>query len=142
MTHSEIISALQQFWTAVGPSSVPCVFPGTSINVSSATTWIEFWVSQLIEQPQRPASPQQQLLAIDIHVFSKSQNKRDINVLSDSIVAALRSAIVSVSSSQQPGTLRLKEAILRDLTRPENVGSAVALQHWLISIPAEAIATL
>ena len=140
MTHTEIISGLQQYWSLNGPQNVPTIFPGASTSVASETLWVEFWVSQLTEQIKRPSGPLSQQLTIDVHVFSNSQNKRDVNVLADEVVATLRSAIVPIPSVPSPGTLRIEEPVVRDLTRSETTGNAIAVQHWLVTVPAFAIA--
>ena len=139
MTHADIIASLQQFWSDNGPQSAPTIFAGAPIAVTSDPMWMEFWVTEIAEPAKRPAGPLRQTLSIDLHLFSKSDLKREINSLADAAGSVLRSAIVPVlSGGQSVGTLRIEEPALRDISRPKLSGSATGIQHWLITARAVA----
>ena len=146
MTTPDITASLQKFWTAAGPVNVKTVFSGISTDVTDQSTWIEFWISQLTEGIRRGTSPTQMQLFIDIHLFSNNQNKRAINALVDSVRSTLEVDALPVYSADVPvtqvGQLRCFESVIRDLSRAEATQSPVALQHFVVSIPAVVSASL
>ncbi len=140
MTTADITASLQKYWKANGPQGVTTVFSGTTIDVSDQLSWLEFWTSQLHESPKRPDTPEQFRLVIDIHFFSRDNNKRTINSLIDATRITFQPTSIPVnsasSSTTQVGQLRCFEPIIRDLSRSESAGATNVIQHFVCSFSA------
>ncbi|MBT5020602.1 hypothetical protein OAF98_02095 [Planctomicrobium sp.] len=143
MNTEDIIFSLQRYWKNSGPSEVLTVFPGTQVDVSTQTSWIEFWLNQIHDLPKRSSSPQRFSFLIDIHFFSRDVNKRSVSALVDVAREVLQETSIEVfaadSQSTQVGQLRFREPTIRDFTRNESLSHRNTLQHLVLSIQATAI---
>lgn len=142
----DIVFSLQKHWKNSGPAEVLTVFPGTQIDVSTQTAWIEFWLSQIHDLPKRSSCPQSFSFLVDIHFFSRDVNKRSVSSLVDTAREVLKETLIEVfasdSQSTQVGQLRFREPTIRDFTRNESLSHRNTLQHLVLSVQATAIQLL
>lgn len=146
MKTEDIIYSLQKYWDSSSPEGGIVTYPGAEIDVSAQSEWIEFWVSQIHGFPHRRQSPESFSFLVDLHFFSRTANKRLVLSRIDAARVAFQATSIVVNSVEAPSTqvgqLRFREPVIRDFTRNETTGHQTALQHFVMSIEANALEAL
>lgn len=142
LTLCDIIATLQRHWSAEAPGDIPTRFPGVLLDASQLPAWIEFWTTELREQPYRESHPNSLWLVVDVHCFSRDRNKRRVTALADVVRNVLSHGDVPISSADDPdlriGLIRFREPVVRDLTREDPQHHPLPLQHAVVSLRAVA----
>lgn len=139
-TVTEIIATLQRHWATQNTDEAPTQFPGAPLDAAQLTSWYEFWTTELHEHPSREAHPHRIALVVDVHCFSRRHNKRHILEMADRVRGQLARRNLPVSSPHAPetrtGLIRIREPVIRDLTRDDPLQRQLPLQHVVVSLQA------
>ncbi|SFH68484.1 hypothetical protein [Planctomicrobium piriforme] len=132
-----LTATLQQYWAESGPAGIPTQFPGTTLDASGLKGWMEFWLTQGFEPPHRVRTGDVLLVLIDVHCFSRQTEKRAVFEMADGVRSALAQRVIPLGAGQG-GSLRIQEAVCRDLTREFPADPRLPLQHVVVSLSGRA----
>lgn len=138
----DFIAVLQIAWQTVVNDEVPTQFPGVSLDVARLASWFEFWVTHTFEPPQRVPGRESLRVLIDVHCYSRLPEKRQVFEMADRVREVLAHQTFPLASTENvdltQGTLRTREAIVRDLTRESITEPRLPLQHVVVSLTGSA----
>jgi len=133
----DVTTVLQKAWVLAGPERVPTQFPGTTLTATQLRSWFEFWVTQADEPPQRVPVLASMSLLIDVHCFSREPQKRMVFAMANQVREALSQQVLPFDPDDPAaGSIRIREAVVRDLTRESITEPHFPLQHVVVSLSA------
>jgi hypothetical protein len=143
-----IVTSVNAHIAAAMPSGVACLWPGVPFDTDGLAEWIEIWCDGETGRVQRDLPPEQREISITVQVCVRpSANTMRVHELADRLRSALAAQVIpvldsSVTPVQTVGTLRTREADLRELTRLHAEEQRQPLQHVavLVSGIAQAVA--
>ncbi len=140
LPHHAITASLFQFWSDRFNSGTTTVYPGMKVDTVSLSEWVELWVDAWSRRPQRSAGTPFVELTVTVHCFVRSgPDAGRLHALTDLVRATFAQAVVplidfTVSDTPEIGTIRLKEAETRNLTRRDTGTLQVVLHHTAVVI--------
>jgi len=140
ISYVDVTSVLQKCWDSAREEDVPTQFPGTPLDATRLSCWYEFWVTQISHSPLRPSGLEILELVVDVHCYSRQSHKRQVFAMADHVQSVLSQCVLSLplvagGTLAARGVLRLREAVVRDLTRETIRDAHLQLQHVVVSLP-------
>jgi len=133
----DLTAVLQTVWSAAEGGTVPTQFPGMPLDATRLAHWYEFWITQASQTPERHPGASGLMVLVDVHCFCRGIEKRRIMTMADVVRQTFAHQIFPLSGEQIPPylqrALRIREAVLRDLTRESNPEPKLPLQHLVVS---------
>ncbi|WP_437186942.1 hypothetical protein SH668x_000313 [Planctomicrobium sp. SH668] len=140
ISHFELNSVLQKVWSASISPEIPTQYPGTSLDANSLLDWYEFWVTHSHQLPHSRTGVDFVELLIDVHCYSRRNEKRHVYAMADDACNALSGQSFPISLAETATTstvaIRLREAVVRDLTREMKTDPKLPRQHLVVSFSA------
>jgi len=142
ISYVDVTSVLQKCWDSAREEEVPTQFPGTPLDATRLSCWYEFWITQISHPPRRSSGLETLELVVDVHCYSRQSHKRQVFMMADHVQTILSQCVLSLSleagEARAAGVLRLREAVVRDLTRETIREAQLQLQHVVVSLPGTA----
>jgi hypothetical protein len=138
----DITRSVQIWWRDSFPPAVATIYPGQQIETSQLAEWVELWVDAWHDRLRRDVAPDELLVSITVHCFSRHPTQATkVQSLADGARAALARQMIDVLDFSVSGTpvvaqLRTREAETRDLTRSHSETTRGVLHHVVVTVTA------
>ncbi|REJ71578.1 MAG: hypothetical protein DWQ34_06095 [Planctomycetota bacterium] len=143
VTAEAITRSVQTFWAA-GFSASATVYPGQQADTSALEEWVELWIESWEEAVRRDASPHIVRVNVTVHCFSRSATAATrVQELADAARDVLARQTIVIRDYDESGTpvlghVRLREAEMHDMTRPQGAEHRGVLRHAVVAINGRA----
>lgn len=138
----DITRSVQVWWRDTFSPSVATIYPGQQIETSPLAEWVELWVDAWHDRLRRDVAPDELLVSITVHCFSRHPTQATrVQSLADAARAAVARHKIDVHDFSASGTpvvaqLRTREAETRDLTRSHSETTRGVLHHVVVTVTA------
>lgn len=139
ITLEQLSTALQRHVAEEMPENVPLVLPGVVLDAETTAEWIEFSCDAVDGVVQRDSPAELQEVSVTLQVFVRaSRQTTRVQALADAARSIISRRLIDVHDqtvSDEPviGSVRLREADVRDLTRVHAAEQRRALRHVVVT---------
>jgi hypothetical protein len=135
-----IVTSLLARAASALPSGVPLAWPGLQLATESLAEWVEAWCDAVNGLTQRSHPPEQREIWLTLHAFARPTNDTTrVHEISESLRAAFGAQTIpvidsSASPATQIGSVRMREADVRDLTHLHAEDQRRPLHHLVVIV--------
>lgn len=136
----DISRSVQVHWRDTFEPPVTTIYPGEQVETSQLAEWVELWVDVWLDRVRRDAAPDELLVSITAHCFSRHPTEATrAQALATGARAALARRMIDVFDFSLSGPpvvahLRTREAETRDLTRSHAETTRGVLHHVVVTV--------
>jgi hypothetical protein len=142
ISSEDITRSVQVHWRDTFEPPVTTIYAGEQVETSLLMEWVELWVDAWLDRVRRDVAPDELLVAITAHCFSRHATEATrVQALATSARAALARQMIDVHDYSESGPplvahLRTREAETRDLTRSHAETTRGVLHHVVVTVTA------
>lgn len=135
-----IVTSLMARAASAIPEGVAFAWPGVQLATETLLEWVEAWCDGVDGLTQRSQPPEQRQVWLTLHVFARPTNETmRVHEIAESLRAAFNARTIPVidsaaSPATQVGSVRMREADVRDLTHVHAEDQRRPLNHLVVIV--------
>jgi hypothetical protein len=140
LSMSSIVTSLMAHAAAALPDGVALAWPGLQLASETLSEWVEAWCDAINGLPQRNQPPERREVWLTLHAFARPTNETmRVQGIAESLRATFSAQTIPVidssnSPATQVGSVRMREADVRDLTHLHAEDQRRPLNHLVVMV--------